>query len=38
MAFYISGGLCLLASALSLWVPGVLGQRRRLQLRIAADV
>ena len=37
MAFYLAGGLCLLAALLSLWVPSALG-RPRLRLRIAADV
>jgi predicted MFS family arabinose efflux permease len=37
MAFYLAGGLCLLAALLSLWVPSALG-RPRLRLRIAADI
>ncbi len=34
LAFYISGGLCLLAALLSLWVPSALG-RPRPRLRVA---
>ncbi len=37
LAFYVAGGLCLLAALLSLWVPSALG-RPRLRLRIPAEV
>ncbi|HWB38344.1 MAG TPA: MFS transporter [Rugosimonospora sp.] len=37
LAFYVAGGLCLVAALLSLWVPSALG-RPRLRLRVAADL